>query len=67
MDKNTNGELTDEEIRRMSPIEANVYAEEHPEEVMHITRVFFVSAVKQTKKALAICLTLIRNTKTQDF
>lgn len=53
MNKNTNGKLTDEEIRRMSPIEADVYTEDHPEEAMRISRVFFASAVKQTKKALA--------------
>ena len=53
MNKNANGKLTDEEIRRMSPIEADAYAEEHPEEAMRISMVFFASAVKQTKKALA--------------
>lgn len=41
MNKNTNSKLTDEEIRKMSPIEADAYAEEHPEEAMHISRVFF--------------------------
>lgn len=51
MNKNANGKLTDEEIRRMSPIEADAYAEEHPEEAMRISRVFFASAVKQTKKS----------------
>lgn len=53
MNKNANDKLTDEEIRRMSPIEADAYAEEHPEEAVHISRVFFASAVKQTKKTLA--------------
>lgn len=47
------GRLTDEEIRKMSPAQADAYAEENPDEALHIAKVFAASAIKQTKKALA--------------
>lgn len=44
--------LTDEEIRKMTPIEPDAYTERNPEEAMRIAKIFAASAINQTKKAL---------------
>ena len=44
--------LSDEAIRKMSPAEADAYAERYPDEALHIAKVFAASTVKQIKKSL---------------
>ena len=45
-------QLTDEEIRKMSPKEAEVYLESYPDEAWHFAKVFYASANGQAKKAV---------------
>ncbi len=43
--------LTNEEIWKMSPAEANAYTDAHPAEAWRFAKAHYSSAVKQTKKA----------------
>lgn len=55
-------QLTDEEIWKMSPKEAEAYLEAHPDESWRFAKIFYASAIKQAKKAaLHLCKGTARN------
>ena len=45
-------QLTDEEIWKISPKEAEIYLEAHPYEAWRFAEIYYASALKQTKKAV---------------